>query len=483
MEYNPYSIRRALENTAMAVDGAEPFAQGRGLLQVLPAFEYLKTFADVDGPITVPLYYNVRIPSLSNARGIYLREIQETQSAREFAVEISPLFHKDAPSDSKVAFDMRLSLHLSTDAKWVHIPEHFTLSNSPRSFSIMVDCASLATGEVYYTELLGYDVTHPERKSIFRVPITVIKPHRALLADLKFNCALGPGTILRHFYTVPQDAAWINVKVTRSFNDSDDNTAENVSSRIYYLYLVQLLPQTSQTDSTTKRAFRLEPGATFVQSAQVQPGFTVEICMAQFWSSLDSSTITVDVDFNGLRPNAPTVHLHGGEGKVPVTLSLSSSGSSEKVLPEAKLNAWIQRVRPAAFTVKPLTSRDAWPEDRQIHALTLTYNFTLEENTDITPRFPLINDFLYESPLESQLCMIHEAGKRYVGASDAFTKKTKLPKGKYVARLQLRHESPSVLKRHTTMLMMLEQSIKDIPLVVHSSSVGPIVCDTAMTVR
>lgn len=44
--YTPYSIKRALANTATFLNTVDPFAQGSGLINVEKAFEYLKNFAE-----------------------------------------------------------------------------------------------------------------------------------------------------------------------------------------------------------------------------------------------------------------------------------------------------------------------------------------------------------------------------------------------------------------------------------------------------
>jgi tripeptidyl-peptidase-2 len=72
ISYHPFSIRRALENTAAAIPlsrGGDIFSSGRGLLQVLPAFEYLVTYTDVDGSFATPMYFNIRVLGRHNDRG------------------------------------------------------------------------------------------------------------------------------------------------------------------------------------------------------------------------------------------------------------------------------------------------------------------------------------------------------------------------------------------------------------------------------
>ncbi len=59
----------------------------------------------------------------------------------------------------------------------------------------------------------------------------------------------------------------------------------------------------------------------------------------------------------------------------------------------------------------------------------LTYNFKLSEAAEITPRFPILSDLLYESSYEAQFWMIFNENKQLLGFGDYRPTPKKLPKG------------------------------------------------------
>lgn len=69
-------------------------------------------------------------------------------------------------------------------------------------------------------------------------------------------------------------------------------------------------------------------------------------------------------------------------------------------------------VRPSEAKVQPLSGpRDALPNGRQIHALLLVYKFSVSEGGRFTPRFPLLNQRLYDNEYEGQFYMIFDSNK------------------------------------------------------------------------
>lgn len=84
---SPYSIKRALENTALYIQNLDPFAQGSGLLQVERAFDNLLTYNNVperDIRFTINCGPN-------NAKGIHMRSGVIDRS-KDYAINVEPVF-------------------------------------------------------------------------------------------------------------------------------------------------------------------------------------------------------------------------------------------------------------------------------------------------------------------------------------------------------------------------------------------------------
>ena len=65
--------------------------------------------------------------------------------------------------------------------------------------------------------------------------------------------------------------------------------------------------------------------------------------------------------------------------------------------------------------------RDTLPDNRQMSALELTYNFSKAKAGEIVPDFCLLSSLLYESTYESQLWMLYDSNKQLIDCGDAYT--------------------------------------------------------------
>jgi hypothetical protein len=94
--------------------------------------------------------------------------------------------------------------------------------------------------------------------------------------------------------------------------------------------------------------------------------------------------------------------------------------------------------------VRGLSSRDTLPNRRHTYELILTYKlnqvrkkrilFVVAKilkkaiSCNVTVESPVLNDLLYESDFDSQMCQIFDSGKRRLHISDAFPKSVTLDK-------------------------------------------------------
>lgn len=454
--YSPHSIRRALENTALDVEGLDRLTQGHGLLQVDKAFDFCSEFSSVP-----ERDLRFQISCLGGKRGIYLRESRQLCKPFSESVSVTTIYNENVANDEKLNLNLRLSLVSS--ASWVSVPDHLVLMNTVRSFTVKVDPRGLPHG-VHYAEVSAYDISCPQRGPLFRVPVTVIKPNSVSdenhyvyeMEELKFK----PGQVHRSFVHVPEGATWAEFSVS--------SLEKEVNGR-FLLHAIQLSPLSSYKEHEYSQFFTLTPLGEKTLSFAVKGGETLELCTARWWASLGECAIKRSVTFHGVTPSEKSITLQTSKVcRVDVKPALRE----EDILPTVSLKTHAQLVRPSEHKISPLGSRDVLPNGRQIYALTLTYNFHQSKAGEVSPNVTYLSDLLYESEYESQLWMIFDSNKRMLGSGDAFADRysVKLEKGDYVLKLQVRHDSKDQLEKLKDMIVSIEQKLSPaITLETHSS--------------
>ncbi|KAF3597894.1 hypothetical protein DY000_02026985 [Brassica cretica] len=474
---SPYSVRRALENTSTPVGDLpeDKLTTGQGLMQV--------DNSNITGHLPAGGYYLQTI-----YRGellLYYRNILWT-------VQVDPKFHEGASNLKElVPFEECLELH-STDEGVVRVPDYLLLTHNGRSFNVVVDPTNLGDG-VHYFEVYGIDCKAPQRGPLFRIPVTIIIPktvaNRPPVISFQ-QMSFVSGHIERRYMEVPLGATWAEATIRTSGFDT---------TRRFYIDTLQLCP--------LRRPIKWEDAATFASPSAksfafpVVSGQTMELAVAQFWSSgLGSREPTIvdfevsglaiitpayafsfrngvgnefQIEFHGIGVNKEELILDGSEA--PIKVEAEALLASEKLVPVAVLNKIRVPYQPVDVQLKTLsTGRDRLLSGKQILALTLTYKFKLEDAAEVKPYIPLLNNRIYDTKFESQFYMISDANKRVYAMGDVYPESSKLPKGEYKLQLYLRHENVQLLEKLKQLTVFIERNMGEIRLNLHSEPDGPV---------
>ncbi len=482
--YNPISVQRAFENTAAWIDAASPWAQGAGLIQTPAAFETL--VRDHDKP-SERLAFKV---SVGGKRGIYLREPHESGDAaepQEFRIMVSPKFHPKATSTQKVSFHQRLELEATQD--WVHVGEQITLAAAGELMTVLVDPTGLEPG-AHFAEILGHDPDHPHRGPLFRVPVTVLRllpseryeddgdeeeeeeeEHDVALVDGWLEEELHdmhPGRIERRFVAVPDGATWADLRFHLDTGD------EGGGHRMFMVHANQVIPGWAYRDAEKNNFVVLTPDVPKVISFPVQSGRTMELAIAQYWSSLGSCDLHYELTFHGITPDQREVRLQPGDQTVRV--EVSTSLHFEHLTPTAKLTSSRRLLKPTSAVLTQLANdRDGYDENRRFHELELSYDFEQASSGPVTPNFLKTDDLLYDSEYGGTVWAIYAAGGRRVATDDIWTAPVSLGKGKYTLKLWVRHDTRSKLEGLKSMPLALERPLgSPITLPIYATRVNAV---------
>lgn len=451
--YSPYSIRRALENTAQTIEGAEVFAQGQGLLQVDAAYDYLLRHAGHPG---ARVQFEIEIADRDGARGLYLRDDYETRFPTNSVVRVQPLFGDEHdPEINPARIDFLMRIVLQTTAPWLTCGDQLMLTHGGNRFELHVDPTELPPG-AHYAEVQGFDAESPGRGPMFRVPVTVIRADEMPTGEFdpaENTLEFAPGQIVRQFIAVPAGATWADL--TLKLNSTG-------GPRRFMVHALQIIPGENFHAAEKQEFLTLEPGAEKVLSFPVSGKRMLELCLAQYWSSLGASTVQYQLQFHGIRPDRDRLTLPpGGAGTRVDAVSLVQR---EVLEPKAELKTHRKLLRPIESEIRPLSpERDLLPDQRQIYQMVLTYQFEQEEPGKITPHFPETEGLLYDSEFGSQIWLLFDAGKQRVAADDVFPEAVTIGRGKHVLKLQLRHSDVDKLNERKDMILQLDRSL-DRPL-------------------
>ncbi|KAH0553976.1 tripeptidyl-peptidase 2 isoform X2 [Cotesia glomerata] len=448
--YSPYSIKRALENTALYIDTLDSFAQGSGLLQVERAFENLVANCKA---IECDVRFAINC-GVNNSKGIHLRS-GVIDRPKDCAITVEPIFldTENVDATRKINFNLRLSL--VCDAAWVQFPSHFELMHMSRAFTVRIDGVKLPEG-VHATNIRAYDVENVEKGPVFSIPITVVQPlaiQKSMnLPDLHYSRVLfKANTIVRHFILVPEDATWAVLKIKSTDKEKTGRFA---------VQTVQLKPRLACRTLHTNKMINVTSQSESVQGFSVQAGLVVEVVIAKYWANLGEIHVDYSIEFHGIHIVDSNLTMQSGDGIH--RMELRSSLRNEDIVPNVTLKSIVQVLRPTDYKISPLGARDVIPPARQIYELQLTYTFHIAKATEVTPNAAYLSDLLYESEYESQLWMLYDCNKHLIFSGDAFPWKytvKKLEKGDYTLKMHVRHEKKDLLERLTEMAILLSQKL------------------------
>lgn len=467
--YSPYSVKRALWNTATRLEHIDAFAQGNGLLNVERAFETLSV-QQVDTLVR----YSVTVDQ--GAKGIHLRQVNAV--AKEYAVSVEPFFLNDqdvgecfflsfgnsqqftcvyvcigipsfvAPQE-KIKFNVRITLCPSEP--WVKCGTFLDLCNAPRLFNVTVDPTGLPPG-VHSARIRAYDSANVARGTLFEVPITVVQPHpidinaNGNLFQLPALPIYRSNTITRTFIQVPPKCTWALLRLR------SPNSPQALPAR-FFVHTLQLAPQRYCKEYETQKLFSVSQEQITQHAFRCIGDTVLEVCIAKFWSTAGEAQLEASIEFRGIYTGAaaalaaPVNVMHAAQGVHRI--DFAGLTAADEAQPAVQLKSAVMVLRPNDSKITVLTDRDTVPDGRHIYQNMLQYTLHLNKSAEVSVHAPFFSDVLYESEFESQLWHVYDANKSMVMCGDAYSADTfvKLEKGDFVVRLQVRHEKRDLLEK------------------------------------
>lgn len=428
-EWSPAGLKRAMENGARCIPGAEKETQGRGLIQVPKSAEIIKS---VDST-----HYQLKVSG--GKRGVYLREPWETEEIQTVAMSVKPTFVHQKPKSEIVAFEKHCVV--KNPAKgWIRAPEFIHLNSGEKHFSIEVDPTRLPAGDYRSAHLTVVEAGN-EQEVLFVIPVTVVKPLELEAgASKQKELNFSPGQIERQFFKVPAGVSYAKITVAATGSETGR----------FMVHAAQLENEKHFDVKTEEKFYTLNSAEAPKEFAvSVAECGTLELTLAKFWSSQGQCTARWSIEFGGISVTSPTDLAQCANEFIV------KSPLPEKIMPKAQFDKLVIPMAPQNVSICPIESL---PYDKPLNEAERTflskidYSFALGSKCEITMNCPTLEGLLYDSEFSETLIHVFDSHNKHVFTTEVLKPaswKINLPKGEYKAQLHIAGTNYTLLESLT----------------------------------
>lgn len=455
LKSTPARIKAALMNTAKPVPGVDPWTQGPGLAQVLPAFEHLRAN---QGVASLDIHFRPETSDnpLAKGPGIYWRDARPA-GRQEARFTVTPQFLEVTTPEARQAFEEDVILESS--APWVEAPRTLHLANGAKPFSLWITVPeAVPAGAALFAEVRALPAGQPGAGPIFRIPVTVITPQRADVPRRPveaFAVDLTAGAITRAFYEAPADASHLRLKVRRDRSD--------LVARTYEVRATSLASHEAFTQGGFNQRLRLEPGEDREFIIPVRPGRTVELTWHQMWNSPAPSRLEGEFSWISVQSESPEVVITDNQ-RYGVAV-LRSARETLPVEVSAKLTEGLMIFPPVETRSLPGDDRDVLPpaprDAGPVRLPVLRQKFEFKVETAFKAKLgdPRVTNASSEI-IGSITRITHESGKvLWHGGDRSGPADIDFPKGTITAYRDFRAIDTADAQRQSTMPLVLRRAL------------------------
>ena len=376
---SPERIKTALMRTARLVE-SDPFAEGAGMIQALPAWEFLQARQD---EAIWDVFFDIEASddTYISGPGIYLRETL-VDVERAFSVSVSPRLPEAASDTERYAFEA--DVVLKTSDPWIEAPTYLRLAAGAERFRVIVKRDWLPeTVGAQLGFVRGYAAADPDGPALFEIPITVISPESLSHPEehthrLEEPVTLTAGAYHRIFLETPEVADHVAVKLRLRDDDTD------VSKRMV-VSIQSMAADVSFRQGSTRRFLTFEPGQEQTVETDVHPGEVVEVVVHQYWSTPGSTEVEMEVLFDGVGARETNLVFEKNRQLMPLRLLSAQTG---EIHFSSELNRGLLARLPVETQILPGDDRMLFPEAPRIEEeylpSILRQKFELTLDDDVT---------------------------------------------------------------------------------------------------